>query len=163
MGNLLTNIYNRFYQNQKTPVKMLMLGLDAAGKTTILYKLKLNETVQTIPTIGFNVEQLSYKNLEFNCWDVGGQDRLRALWQHYFDNTQGLIFVVDSADRDRITEAAETFQRVAADDKLKNVPILIYANKQDLPGALTVPELTDKLGLTKLRNDVKWYIQASNA
>ena len=161
MGNLLANIYNRF--NQKTPVKMLMLGLDAAGKTTILYKLKLNETVQTIPTIGFNVEQLSYKNLEFNCWDVGGQDRLRALWQHYFDNTQGLIFVVDSADRDRITEAAETFHRLAADEDLKNASILIYANKQDLPGALTVPELTDKLGLTKLRNDVKWYIQASNA
>ena len=64
-----------------------MLGLDAAGKTTILYKMKLNETVNTIPTIGFNVETLQYKNLEFNCWDIGGQHKLRSLWQHYFENT----------------------------------------------------------------------------
>ena len=84
MGNLLYSIYNRF--NQKTPVRLLLLGLDAAGKTTILYKLKLDETVETIPTIGFNVETVTYRNLNFNCWDIGGQFKLRNLWQHYFDN-----------------------------------------------------------------------------
>ena len=161
MGNWLTTIYNRF--NQKTPVRLLLLGLDAAGKTTILYKLKLNETVNTIPTIGFNVEQLTYKNLEFTCWDVGGQDRLRTLWPHYFDNTQGLIFVVDSSDRSRIQEAAETFHNLAASDELKDASILIYANKQDLPNAMTVPELTEELGLMKLDHKRKWQIQASNA
>ena len=89
-----------------------MLGLDAAGKTTTLYKLKLNETVNTIPTIGFNVENVTYKNLEFNCWDLGGQTVLRPLWRHYYENCQGLIFVVDSHDRERMEEATEVFQEL---------------------------------------------------
>ena len=64
------------------------VGLDAAGKTTILYKLKLGEVVTTIPTIGFNVETVEYKNISFTVWDVGGQDKIRPLWRHYFQNTQ---------------------------------------------------------------------------
>jgi ADP-ribosylation factor protein 1 len=86
----------------KKEMRILMVGLDAAGKTTILYKLKLGEVVTTIPTIGFNVETVEYKNISFTVWDVGGQDKIRPLWRHYYQNTQGLIFVVDSNDRDRI-------------------------------------------------------------
>ena len=79
MGNyILGAFFRRFRSNDQVP--LLILGLDAAGKTTILYKMKLNETVNTIPTIGFNVETLQYKNLEFNCWDIGGQHKLRSLW-----------------------------------------------------------------------------------
>ncbi|CAM8878504.1 unnamed protein product [Rhodiola kirilowii] len=74
-------------------------------KTTILDKLKLGRIVTTIPTIGFNVETVEYKNISFTVWDVGGQDKIRPLWRHYFQNTQGLIFVVDSNDRDRVVEA----------------------------------------------------------
>lgn len=95
----LTNIY-------------YLVGLDAAGKTTILYKLKLGEIVTTIPTIGFNVETVEYKNICFTVWDVGGQDKIRPLWRHYFQNTQGLIFVVDSNDRERITEAQDELQKM---------------------------------------------------
>lgn len=84
---------------------LFSVGLDAAGKTTILYKLKLGEIVTTIPTIGFNVETVEYKNISFTVWDVGGQDKIRPLWRHYYQNTQGLIFVVDSNDRDRVVEA----------------------------------------------------------
>ena len=84
-----------------------MVGLDAAGKTTILYKLKLGEVVTPIPTIGFNVEEVKYKNICFQVYDVGGQDRIRQLWRHYYANTQGIIFVVDSNDRDRIDLARE--------------------------------------------------------
>lgn len=83
------------------------VGLDAAGKTTILYKLKLGEIVTTIPTIGFNVETVEYKNISFTVWDVGGQDKIRPLWRHYYQNTQGLIFVVDSSDTKRIAEAEQ--------------------------------------------------------
>ena len=79
-----------------------MLGLDAAGKTTIVYKLKLGEVLNSIPTIGFNVETVEFKNIKFNVWDVGGQDKIRTLWRHYYPNTQGLIFVVDSSDRARV-------------------------------------------------------------
>ena len=85
MGSYISDLFNVF-RGQKHPVGILMLGLDAAGKTTILYKMKYNENVNTIPTIGFNVETLNFKHVEFKCWDIGGQDKLRKLWQHYFDN-----------------------------------------------------------------------------
>lgn len=86
--------------------------MDAAGKTTILYKLKLGEVVTTIPTIGFNVETVEYKNVNFTVWDVGGQDKIRPLWRHYYQNTQGLVFVIDSNDRDRIGEAREELTKM---------------------------------------------------
>ena len=82
-----------------------MIGLDNAGKTTVLYKLKLGEVVTTIPTIGFNVETVEYKNISFTVWDVGGQTKIRALWAHYFQDTQGIIYVVDSNDPARIEES----------------------------------------------------------
>lgn len=139
-----------------------MVGLDAAGKTTILYKLKLGEVVTTIPTIGFNVETVEYKNINFTVWDVGGQDKIRPLWRHYFQNTQGLIFVVDSNDRERMTESAEELTKMLSEDELKDAALLVLANKQDLPNALSVGELTDKLGLHNLRNK-NWYVQSTVA
>lgn len=139
-----------------------MVGLDAAGKTTILYKLKLGEIVTTIPTIGFNVETVEYKNICFTVWDVGGQDKIRPLWRHYFQNTQGLIFVVDSNDRERIPEAQDELQKMLNEDELRDAVLLVFANKQDLPNAMNAAELTDKLGLNQLRNR-RWYIQATCA
>lgn len=139
-----------------------MVGLDAAGKTTILYKLKLGEIVTTIPTIGFNVETVEYKNISFTVWDVGGQDKIRPLWRHYYTNTQGLIFVVDSNDRERLGEASAELHKMVNEDELKDAIILIFANKQDLPNALSCSELTEKLGLTQLRGR-RWYIQATTA
>lgn len=139
-----------------------MVGLDAAGKTTILYKLKLGEIVTTIPTIGFNVETVEYKNISFTVWDVGGQDKIRPLWRHYFQNTQGLIFVVDSNDRERVAESAEELSKMLLEDELKDAVLLVFANKQDLPNALSVSELTEKLGLQALRNKT-WYIESTCA
>ena len=107
-----------------------MVGLDAAGKTTILYKLKLGENVTTIPTIGFNVETVEYKNVNFTVWDVGGQDKIRPLWRHYFMNTQALIFVVDCNDRDRVLEARDELHRMLGEDELQNAILLVFANKQ---------------------------------
>jgi len=143
-------------------VRILMLGLDAAGKTTILYKLRMGEIVTTIPTIGFNVETVEYKNINFTVWDVGGQDKIRALWRHYYNNTEGIIFVVDSNDRERINEAALELQKVLREDELRNATLLVLANKQDLPNAMSVAEVTDKLGLHSLRSR-QWYIQAACA
>uniref|UniRef100_A0A8P0TKK0 ARF GTPase 3 n=2 Tax=Canis lupus familiaris TaxID=9615 RepID=A0A8P0TKK0_CANLF len=132
------------------------------GKTTILYKLKLGEIVTTIPTIGFNVETVEYKNISFTVWDVGGQDKIRPLWRHYFQNTQGLIFVVDSNDRERVNEAREELMRMLAEDELRDAVLLVFANKQDLPNAMNAAEITDKLGLHSLRHR-NWYIQATCA
>merc|ERR1719451_223836 len=104
MGLVFTKLWSKLIG--KIDAKIVMVGLDAAGKTTILYKLKLSEVVTTIPTIGFNVETVEYKNISFTVWDVGGQDKIRPLWRHYYQNTQGLIFVIDSNDRDRIEDAS---------------------------------------------------------
>jgi ADP-ribosylation factor protein 1 len=156
MGNVFGNLFKSLFGKQD--VRILMVGLDAAGKTTILYKLKLGEIVTTIPTIGFNVETVEYKNLKFTMWDVGGQDKLRPLWRHYFQNTNGIIFVVDSNDRDRAGQAREELQKMLAEDELRNAVLLVFANKQDLPNAMSTTEVQEKLGLHSLRQR-NWFIQ----
>ncbi|XP_016379940.1 ADP-ribosylation factor 6-like [Sinocyclocheilus rhinocerous] len=125
MGKMLSKIFG------SKEMRILMLGLDAAGKTTILYKLKLGQSVTTIPTVGFNVETVTYKNVKFNVWDVGGQDKIRPLWRHYYTGTQGLIFVVDCADRDRIDEARQELHRIINDREMRDAIILIFANKHN--------------------------------
>jgi len=142
--------------------KILTSFCGQLGKTTVLYKLKLGEIVTTIPTIGFNVETVQYKNINFTVWDVGGQDKIRPLWRHYYQNTQGIIYVVDSNDRERIDEAALELQKLLREDELRDAVVLVLANKQDLPNAMSVAEVTDKLGLHSLRNR-SWYIQATCA
>ncbi|QCD90640.1 Arf/Sar family [Vigna unguiculata] len=160
MGLTFTKLFSRLFA--KKEMRILMVGLDAAGKTTILYKLKLGEIVTTIPTIGFNVETVEYKNISFTVWDVGGQDKIRPLWRHYFQNTQGLIFVVDSNDRDRVVEARDELHRMLNEDELREAVLLVFANKQDLPNAMNAAEITDKLGLHSLRQR-HWYIQSTCA
>merc|ERR1719515_142269 len=146
----------------KREMRILMVGLDAAGKTTILYKLKLREVVTTIPTIGFNVETVEYKNISFTVWDVGGQDKIRPLWRHYYQNTQGLIFVVDSNDRDRIEDAREEMTKMLNEEEMRDAVVLVFANKQDLPNAMPAAEVTEKLGLQSMRNR-QWFIQSACA
>ncbi|KAJ0978680.1 hypothetical protein J5N97_014154 [Dioscorea zingiberensis] len=160
MGLSFTKLFSRLFA--KKEMRILMVGLDAAGKTTILYKLKLGEIVTTIPTIGFNVETVEYKNISFTVWDVGGQDKIRPLWRHYFQNTQGLIFVVDSNDRDRVVEARDELHRMLNEDELRDAVLLVFANKQDLPNAMNAAEITDRLGLHSLRHR-HWYIQSTCA
>lgn len=167
MGIAFSRIWQRLFG--KKEMRILMVGLDAAGKTTILYKLKLGEVVTTIPTIGFNVETVEYKNISFTVWDVGGQDKIRPLWRHYYQNTQGIIFVVDSNDKERIDESSGTEQsakeelhRMLAEDELREAILLVFANKQDLPNAMSVNEVTERLGLNQIRNR-QWYIQATCA
>jgi len=164
MGLSFSNLWQRLFG--KKEMRILMVGLDAAGKTTILYKLKLGEVVTTIPTIGFNVETVEYKNISFTVWDVGGQDKIRPLWRHYYQNTQGIIFVVDSNDKDRIDDssgaensAKEELHRMLSEDELRDAVLLVFANKQDLPNAMSVNEITERLGLNQLRGR-QWYIQA---
>ncbi|KAF7355819.1 ADP-ribosylation factor Arf1 [Mycena venus] len=175
-----------------------MVGLDAAGQTTILYKLKLGEIVTTIPTIGFNVETLEYRNISFTMWDVGGQDKIRRLWNHCVSNcslplyqpvTDGasvctrtvahqtfnariadpadvvlfsflgaIIFVVDSNDRERVSEVREELQRMLNEEELRDALLLVFTNNQDFSNAMNAAELTEKLGLHGLRQRT-WYIQ----
>ncbi|MCL7045962.1 hypothetical protein MKW94_029058 [Papaver nudicaule] len=160
MGINFTKLFSQLFA--KKQIRVLMVGLDAAGKTTILYKLKLGEIVTTIPTIGFNVETVEYRNISFTVWDVGGQDKIRPLWKYYFQNTQGLIFVVDSNDRERVGEARDELHKLMNEDELRDAALLIFANKQDLPNTMNAAEITDELGLYSLRQR-HWYIQSTCA
>ncbi|XP_040293237.1 ADP-ribosylation factor 1-like [Bufo bufo] len=159
MGLLLSSLHQTLKKFTGYEARILMLGLDAAGKTTILYKLKLHETVTTIPTIGFNVETVEpMRNVTFTVWDVGGQDRIRALWKHYYQNTDGLIFVVDSADPERYLEANSELTAILENDEMRGVPFVVMANKQDLPGARRPGELSEELGLRKIKGH-QWHVQ----
>ncbi|KAG8477590.1 hypothetical protein CXB51_030463 [Gossypium anomalum] len=159
MGLSFTKLFSRLFA--KKEMRILMVGLDAAGKTTILYKLKLGEIVTTIPTIGFNVETVEYKNISFTVWDVGGQDKIRPLWRHYFQNTQGLILWL-IATIVIVWLKLEELHRMLNEDELRDAVLLVFANKQDLPNAMNAAEITDKLGLHSLRQR-HWYIQSTCA
>lgn len=160
MGLTLSNLFTKLFGRKQ--LRILMVGLDGAGKTTVLYKLKFGDVVTTIPTIGFNVEMVEYKNITFTVWDVGGQDKIRRLWRHYYQNTQGLIFVIDSSDRDRISEAANELKNMLDEQDLQRAVLLILANKQDLPIAMTTSEIAEKLGLKEIK-DRKLHIQPTCA
>jgi len=147
---------------RKIPTNVVMLGLDAAGKTAVLYKLRLGKAVQTIPTMGFNTETIPYKNFEFRIWDVGGQDRIRALWQHHLDGARVVIFVVDSADKDRLPQAATELHKLMRDPRLRDAYLLVYANKQDQRHAITAREMVERLDLSSI-SDRSWFLQGSNA
>lgn len=160
MGQTISTAISRILGRRQMSV--LMLGLDSAGKTTMLWKLKTGETITTIPTIGFNVETVKYKDIQFTVWDVGGQGKIRSLWRHYYQNAEGLIFVVDSADRERIEEAADELHRLMTDDDLRDATLLVLGNKQDLPGAMNVHELVKGLGLNRYISR-RWHVQCTCA
>merc|ERR1712190_29858 len=152
MGGLLfTKLFDRFGKQEK---RIVMVGLDAAGKTTVLYKLKIGEVVTTIPTIGFNVENVEYKNLKFTVWDVGGQQSIRQLWKHYYSNTDGIIFVIDANDTKRIRGnehcAKEELHRLMSEVELQDCLLLVMANKQDLPNARDPSQLSEILELDSI-------------
>jgi len=144
-----------------------MVGLDSAGKTTILYRLKIGQVVTTIPTIGFNVETIAYKNITLTVWDVGGQLKIRSLWSHYFVGTQAIIFVVDSSDRERIDgdygedNAKSELHRLLQEEALAETKLLVLANKQDYENAMTPAEVEKRLGLTEVQH--KYHVQGTSA
>ncbi|ETV98791.1 hypothetical protein H310_08301 [Aphanomyces invadans] len=145
MGSFMTKMMYVLDSFSSKRRRIIMLGLDAAGKTTILYKLKLNETVHTVPTIGFNVETFKYKNVEFTAWDIGGQDKLRPLWKYYYQNTDAVIFVVDANDTHRVHLASDELHRMFGEDELRDSKLLVYANKQDLPNAMPTTDIVAKM------------------
>jgi len=144
--------------------RILILGLDNAGKTTILYRLQneSDEAVQTIPTIGFNVETLQYKNIKFQVWDLGGQTSIRPYWRCYYPNTDAIIFVVDSADVERMPVAKGELAAMLEEEELREAILLVFANKQDQKGALNAQQISDALGLPEVRNR-QWSIQETSA
>ncbi|KAJ3095568.1 hypothetical protein HDU97_006799 [Phlyctochytrium planicorne] len=192
MGNVFTRIFSKITAS-KRECRILVLGLDNAGKTSILYRLKLHEAQETAPTVGFNVETIKFKNIVFQMWDCGGQDSIRPLWvdvffntpeivaipsgdpihhhltlfhlhspknsfrqqnkqRHYFKNSNGLVFVVDSTDKSRFSEAGAELRRILESPEMESVAVLVVANKQDLPEAMSVDDVSRGLGLYSIKS-----------
>ena len=153
MGNALARFRSRKHR------RVLLVGLDAAGKTTLLFRLYAGKSLNTIPTVGFNVKTVPFQGLQLHVWDVGGQEQLREFWRHHFTGTQGLVFVVDAADRDRLVHARAEFERVVADEQLADAAVLVLANKQDAPGAVQPAELEQLLDIRRLCEHKKWTVR----
>eukprot|EP01084_Bolivina_argentea_P079676 144476_1 len=162
MGNLYAKSLAKIQGSNE--IKVVIVGLDATGKTTILNKLKFGEIITTIPTIGCNIESIAYGNITFVSYDIYGGDKIRPIWRHYCVCTTAVIFVVDSNDKHRIDhskdELHEMFNRFKFE--LEDVILLVLANKQDLPYAMDVNEVTQRLELHQLENR-SWNIQGCSA
>ncbi|XP_066447496.1 ADP-ribosylation factor-like protein 1 [Eleutherodactylus coqui] len=160
MGGFFSSIFSSLFGTRE--MRILILGLDGAGKTTILYRLQVGEVVTTIPTIGFNVETVTYKNLKFQVWDLGGQTSIRPYWRCYYSNTDAVIYVVDSCDRDRIGISKSELVAMLEEEELKKAILVVFANKQDMEQAMTPTEVANSLGLPALK-DRKWQIFKTSA
>lgn len=156
MGLLFAKLMTVFGDREH---KVIIVGLDNAGKTTILYQFLTKEAVQTTPTIGSNVEEIAVKKTRFLVWDIGGQDSLRATWNSYYCNTEIVIMVVDSTDRERLTLNKEELHRMLAHEDLQDASVLVLANKQDMKNSMTAAEISQSLTLSSL-NARSWHVQA---
>ncbi|XP_023937453.1 ADP-ribosylation factor-like protein 5A [Bicyclus anynana] len=156
MGLLISKIWNLFGNEEH---KLVLVGLDNAGKTTILYQLLLGEAVHTRPTIGSNVEEVVWRNLRFVMWDLGGQQSLRSAWNTYYTNSEFVIMVIDSTDRQRLSISREELHRMLTHEELSRAGLLVFANKQDVKGSMTAAEISEQLALTSIKQH-PWHIQA---
>ena len=161
MGFILSKIIE-FFTKSRNNLKIIILGMQNAGKTTILYRLSLGQLVKTTPTIGSNVEELTYNNVKFQAWDLGGQESTRSVWDVYYMNTDAVVYVIDSQDDEYFEESKSQFHKLILNPTLKNATILIFANKQDLPGAKDINKLVQDYEFFKIKNHM-WHIQPCSA
>ncbi|KAG8713653.1 ADP-ribosylation factor-like protein 2 [Ceratobasidium sp. 394] len=157
---LLTII--RKNKRKEREMRILFLGLDNAGKTTILKRLKGQDVMSTSPTLGFEISTLTHGKYLLNIWDVGGQRTLRPYWRNYFEQTDVLVWVVDSGDRLRMDDCREELHALLQEQRLAGASLLVFANKQDITGSMTDAEIKKALDLPSIRSH-RWRIQACSA
>mmetsp|Transcript_86140 Transcript_86140/g.240898 ORF Transcript_86140/g.240898 Transcript_86140/m.240898 type:complete len:186 (+) Transcript_86140:97-654(+) len=157
----LLNILRKMKEGD-SEARILMLGLDNAGKTTILKTLSSEDISTIMPTQGFNIKSLVHGSFKLNVWDIGGQQSIRPYWSNYFKASDALVYVVDSSDSRRFDESTKELKELLGDEKLQGVPLLVFANKQDILQAVSAAEITEKLGLNDI-SDRTWSIQACSA
>lgn len=160
-------LFKRFFSRlggSKTPVRVLCIGLDNSGKSTVINWLKPKKAnaIEVTPTVGFSVEEFTKNNLAFTVYDMSGQGRYRNLWEHYYKEAGGVIFVIDSTDKIRMCVAKDELDMLLQHPDLGKVPIVFLANKMDLPTALSSVECVQSLDLDK-NTDRPWHITATNA
>ena len=154
MGFIFSKILE-FFSRSRNKFKIILLGIQNAGKTTILYRLSIGQLVKTTPTIGSNVEEISYNNVKFQAWDLGGQESSRSMWEVYYVNTDAIIYVIDTHD-ETYDDSKTQFYKLLKNDTLKN------AIKQDLPGAKSIEEIMQIYGFDNIKDHI-WHIQPCSA
>ena len=142
-------------------IKVLLLGISAAGKTQLLYKLKKIDSNSTIATIGFTIDTIVYKDIHLLMVDLSGVDKIRSLWHEYYDNTRAVIYVVDSSDTYNLELAKDVLFETIQDKRLKDSIFLIYANKQDRSNALKPQEIIDRFKLNEISDQIL-HVQGSS-
>ncbi|KAL7695370.1 ADP ribosylation factor 3 [Lotmaria passim] len=152
----------RKLKKSDTEPRILILGLDNAGKTSILRKLSDEDPTTTQATQGFNIKSINCEGFKLNMWDIGGQKAIRAYWPNYYDEVDCLIYVVDAADRRRLEETSAELDTLLQEEKLREAPVLIFSNKCDLATALSPEDVSTALNLHSLR-DRTWSIQKCSA
>ncbi len=162
MGGLFSSFVSLF--KTKKELRLLMVGLDQAGKSTIVATMQIGKPVTSAikPTIGFDLEEISFQSMKLKVWDISGQEKFRELWKHYYEGSNGIIFVVDSTDRARLGEVRDEFQRVLMEQDLNYVRILVFVNKQDLPDAMKGKEVRTALGIG-MEYEAKVHVQECSA
>ena len=160
MGLAFSSLYSWLWGGRE--YKVVMVGLDNAGKSTILYRLHLGDVIATHPTVGSNVEEVVHRNVRFQVWDLGGQDKLRKVWSTYYCGAHAVILVIDSMDRERLPIVCDELNTITGHEDLKSAALLVLANKQDVQGAMSAVEITQALKLHS-NKDHAWQIQPCSA
>ncbi|KAK1791537.1 hypothetical protein P4O66_013530 [Electrophorus voltai] len=158
----LLSILRKLKSAPDQEVRILLLGLDNGGKTTLLKQLASEDISHITPTQGFNIKSVQSQGFKLNVWDIGGQRKIRPYWRNYFENTDILIYVIDSADRKRFEETGQELAELLDEEKLSGVPVLVFANKQDLLTAAPASEIAEGLNLHTIRDRI-WQIQSCSA
>jgi len=155
--NLLRNL-----KKDDEEFRILMLGLDNSGKTTALKQLAGEDINSITPTQGFNIKSVQSMGFKLNVWDIGGQKHIRPYWKNYYQNTDAIVYMFDSADKRRADEAAEELGSLLDEELLAGLPVLVFANKQDLLNAMNAADVMKELGLTDCKD--RWtHVQACSA
>ncbi|KPM02399.1 Mediator of RNA polymerase II transcription subunit 29 [Sarcoptes scabiei] len=149
-------------KEREQEVRILFLGLDNAGKTTVLKQLKNEDVTSISPTLGFTIDSLEYRDFNLNIWDVGGQKSLRPFWRNYYEDTDGLIFVVDSCDRLRLADCKAQLNEIIVEERLLGASLLILANKQDMQNSLKPDQIQEFLQLDQIKSH-HWEIFSCSA
>ncbi|ONK71147.1 uncharacterized protein A4U43_C04F5280 [Asparagus officinalis] len=158
----LLSIIRKIKRKEKE-MRILMVGLDNSGKTTIVLRINGEDTSIISPTLGFNIKTIKYQKYSLNIWDVGGQKTIRSYWRNYFEQTDGLVWVVDSSDVRRLEDCRMELENLLKEERLSGASLLVFANKQDIQGALTPAEITKVLNLEALDKTRHWKLVGCSA
>ncbi|CAG8616562.1 4164_t:CDS:2 [Ambispora gerdemannii] len=149
----------------KTELELTLVGLQNSGKTTLVNVIASGQfTEDMIPTVGFNMRKVTKGNVTMKLWDIGGQPRFRSMWERYCRGVNAIVFVIDSADHDKLEAARTELKSLLEKPQLANIPVLVLGNKNDLPDALNVEQIIEVMNLKSINNrEVSCYsISAKN-